>query len=123
MSLSIELLSEDSDRDLERRVTAFLTDRSIPAFRRLYVQSRRGVVTLRGHVHTFYEKQLSGHVAGRVAGVVRIVDDVQVAEKLSSPRPSPAEKSTSGGFRRQERAGVPGGLDLDPVLSQLKEGQ
>ena len=33
MSRSSEFFHEDSDRDLERRVTAFLADRSVPALR------------------------------------------------------------------------------------------
>ncbi len=70
---------EETDRDLERRVTAFLADRNVPALRRLGVRSHRGVVTLRGRVKTFYEKQLSGQSARRVAGVVDVIDAIQVA--------------------------------------------
>jgi len=83
MFVTTSVFHEEGDRDLERRVSAFLAARSVPALRRLYVHSRQGVVTLRGHVHTFYEKQLSGHAARRVAGVVRLVDDVQVANRES----------------------------------------
>ena len=54
-----ERFHEETDRDLERRVTAFLADRNLPALRRLGVRSHRGVVTLRGRVRTFYEKQLA----------------------------------------------------------------
>ncbi len=73
-----ERFHEETDRDLERRVTAFLADRNIPALRRLGVRSHRGVVTLRGRVRTFYEKQLSGQSARRVAGVVDVIDATEV---------------------------------------------
>jgi osmotically-inducible protein OsmY len=75
----LELFHEEADRDLERRVTAFLADRHLPALRRLGVQSHRGVVTLRGQVRSFYEKQLGGQSARRVAGVIDVIDAIQVA--------------------------------------------
>ncbi len=120
MILSVNQTFEDGDRDLERRVTAFLAGRNVPALRRLYVRSSQGVVTLRGHVQTFYEKQLGGSVARRVAGVVQLVDDVEVAaiERILSPR--------SSGRHAADRADVPpgfaAGVDLDPVVSGVKEG-
>ncbi len=84
MILSAQPTLETGDRDLERRVAAFLAGRNVPALRRLYVRSSQGVVTLRGYVHTFYEKQLGGNIARRVAGVVQLVDDVRVADDVRS---------------------------------------
>ena len=79
-------------------------------------------MTLRGHVRTFHEKQLGGHVARRVAGVVRLVDDVQVAaESFSSPRSLWTEIRREGDFAAS-RSGLAGGVDLDPVSPQFKEG-
>ena len=37
------------------------------------------MVTLRGHVRSFYEKQLGGQSARRVAGVIDVIDAIQVA--------------------------------------------
>jgi BON domain len=80
---------EETDRDLERRVTQFLADRNLPGLRRLGVQSQFGVVTLRGRVRTFYEKQLSGQSARRVAGVVDVIDAIQVTDGVGVvPAPS-----------------------------------
>jgi osmotically-inducible protein OsmY len=42
------------------------------------VEAQSGVVRLRGEVKTFYEKQLSVQLARRVAGVVRLIDEVVV---------------------------------------------
>jgi hypothetical protein len=83
-SKPINLLSaspaDSADGDLKRRVTTFLSTQHRPALRSLEVDVREGTVTLRGRVATFYEKQLSGQLARRVAGVIRLVDDVIVKE-------------------------------------------
>ncbi len=129
----VEAQANETDRDLERRVSAFLAGRNVPALRRLYVRSSQGVVTLRGHVATFYEKQLGGSVARRVAGVVQLIDDINVAgsdvaavgsdtavaagEKILSGRPAvrPAASSSPAG---QILAGLLGGqLGLGPSLT------
>jgi len=68
-----------ADRDLERRVLSYLVGRHVPGLRNLQVEARNGTVTLRGRVHTFYEKQLCQNCCRRVAGVVQFVDHVDVA--------------------------------------------
>jgi hypothetical protein len=72
---------DPNDLDLARRVITFLATRHRPGLRLLHVEVRNGVVTLRGRVSTFYEKQLSALLAARVAGVVRLVDDVTVTQR------------------------------------------
>lgn len=75
----LRVLSAERDRDLERQITQLLADRHCHSLRRLHVQARDGIVTLRGQVRSFYEKQMS-HVCCRgVDGVVRMVDAVDVA--------------------------------------------
>ena len=71
-------VNEAADRDLERRVVNYLRDRQVPSFRRLGVESDNGTVTLRGQVRSFYEKQLSLHSCRRVAGVLRLIDELDV---------------------------------------------
>lgn len=68
-----------ADRDLERRVLSYLVGRHVPGLRNLQIEARNGTVTLRGRVHTFYEKQLCQNCCRRVAGVVQFVDNVDVA--------------------------------------------
>lgn len=46
---------------------------------RLDVSARDGLVTLRGVLRSFYEKQLSLHAAKRVAGVSALRDELVVA--------------------------------------------
>ena len=67
------------DVDLRRRVQSFLNDTNMPGLRQLAIEARDGTVTLRGTVRTYYEKQLSQQRCKRVAGVIRLVDKVEVA--------------------------------------------
>src|SRR5690242_17291341 len=53
------------DRDLERRVISFLETKHVPTLRHVTVKAEAGVVTLRGQVHTFYEKQLCNQCCRR----------------------------------------------------------
>jgi osmotically-inducible protein OsmY len=68
----------EADRDLERRITRFLLDKQVPGLRNLEVEAHGGQVTLRGCVQSFYEKQLSHSLCRRVAGVIRLIDAVDV---------------------------------------------
>ena len=73
------LLGEAADYDLERRTMNFLVARHRPALRQLEVEARNGVVTLRGRVGSFYEKQLALHCCLRVAGVLKLIDAIDVS--------------------------------------------
>ncbi len=74
-----------ADSDLRRRVKTFLSTSHRPGLRGLEVEAHGGVVRLRGKVKTFYEKQLSAQLAQRVAGVVRLIDEVIVKLPLVNP--------------------------------------
>ena len=69
-----------SDRDLERRVTTFLAGRHVPGLRNLAVEAQNGVVTVSGQVLTFYEKQLCNQCCRRVAGVLELINSVNVTD-------------------------------------------
>lgn len=68
-----------SDEDLQRRVLSYLAARYLPSLRELSVSVHEGTVTLRGHVKSFYEKQIAIHSCQRVAGVRHLIDAVDVA--------------------------------------------
>jgi osmotically-inducible protein OsmY len=68
-----------TNQDLERRVVTYLENRQIPGVRWIEVQADQGVVKLSGTVRTFYQKQLCTHCTRRVAGVVEIIDEINVA--------------------------------------------
>jgi osmotically-inducible protein OsmY len=72
------------DCDLQRRVVNYLFDRRVSSLRAIEVTASAGTVTLRGRVASYYEKQLCLHCCRRVAGVMRLIDEVVVtqSEKL-----------------------------------------
>ncbi|MGE3407409.1 MAG: BON domain-containing protein [Pirellulales bacterium] len=65
--------------DLERRIVSYLVGRHVPSLRHISVEAVDGTVTLRGQVRSFYEKQLCHNCCRRVAGVIRLVDSLDVA--------------------------------------------
>ncbi len=69
----------DGDMLLRRRVSNFLRQRNLPALRSVQVSVENGTVEIAGKVNSFYERQICLNCCQRVAGVVRIVDNVQVA--------------------------------------------
>jgi osmotically-inducible protein OsmY len=74
-----QLVLNQPDRELERRVVNFLAQQHFPRLRAIEVESRQGVVTIRGRVNSFHERQLCIHCCQRVAGVVGLNDRIQVA--------------------------------------------
>ncbi len=75
--ISLDELRRGED-DLAMRVRNFLDGRNIPGLRRLGVTVSAGQVTLFGRVRTFYEKQLALHCCQRVAGVIHVIDAIEV---------------------------------------------
>jgi len=71
--------AQDHEEDLKRRVQLFLESYNIPGLRHLTVEVDGDTVLLRGRVGTFYEKQLAGKCSRRVAGVIHVVDLIEVA--------------------------------------------
>jgi osmotically-inducible protein OsmY len=65
------------DLELEGRVRAFLLN-NVPGLSEIGVHASRGVVTLAGSVHTSQIKSLCAHAGQRVAGVVRLVNQLEV---------------------------------------------
>ena len=78
------LRDEAQDRDLERRVANYLLGHKLPTLRHIEVESDRGTVTLRGRVFSFYQKQLCINCSRRVAGVMTLIDQIDV---VSGARP------------------------------------
>ena len=68
----------DSDRDLEQRVLGFLRQWQIPSLRRIIVKVCEGTVTLHGRVPSFYQRQLCLACCQRVAGVLKLIDEIEV---------------------------------------------
>ena len=75
------VFSLENDRDLTNRVSRYLADRNKSSLRNLRVDASGGIVKVSGTVRSFYEKQLCQQVCRRVAGVIKLIDDVSVAER------------------------------------------
>ena len=71
--------SNENNIELARRVERYLHSKQIRSLRSVSVEAERGRVVLRGDVGSFYEKQLCLNCTRRVAGVLDLVDEIQVA--------------------------------------------
>jgi osmotically-inducible protein OsmY len=85
----LKLRVDYPDEDLRRRISSFLGSRHFPAFRRLEVKVAAGAVTLRGHVGSYYEKQVALDTCRRVAGVLCTIDQVDVDAGIAGPETHP----------------------------------
>jgi hypothetical protein len=63
---------------LRQRVRLFLATSHIPTLRHVDVEIDGDVVLLRGKVRSYYEKQMALQFASRVAGVIQVVDSIEV---------------------------------------------
>ena len=68
-----------ADQDLQRRVALFVQQKQLTAGARLQIEAHLGVVTLKGTVGTFHQRQLLYSFARRVAGVIQVQDELEVA--------------------------------------------
>jgi hypothetical protein len=67
------------DADLLTRVGIALTMRLSHTLHAIHIQVDNGIVTLRGLVPSFYDRQLAIEVTRRVAGVLKVRDELSVA--------------------------------------------
>ena len=94
--------SQTGDGDLQRRIVNFLLDRGPANLRRLEVEVRGGVAMVKGQVRTYYEKQLATSCCQRVAGVLQIVNDVEVVERHSQSPVSETHSSTDDSVEQKQ---------------------
>jgi osmotically-inducible protein OsmY len=73
------LATASTDRELQNRITEQLAETKRPNLRRLAVAVDEGIVTIRGCVQSFYERQLAIRSCQCLAGVEGLVDAVEVA--------------------------------------------
>ena len=80
--------------ELEQRVILFLQQRHLVFGCRLWIEAKGGVVTVSGRTPSFHQRQLICAFIRRVAGVVQVVDllevDPPVAANLSAAGTSAA---------------------------------
>lgn len=68
----------DADSKLKSRISQYLFDRTRPSLQTVEIETEGGQVTLTGRVKSFYEKQLCISSCQRVAGVIRLIDKLEV---------------------------------------------
>jgi len=69
-----------SDVPLEQRVRSHLDGNGSTEFRSVVVTADKGTVTLTGTVTSYYTKQLAQEFTRRVAGVVCVINLIEVTE-------------------------------------------
>ncbi len=77
-----QTVAEVTSPELARKVKLFLHSHR-KGFERIKVREDCGVITLSGHVGSFYLRQLAIALARRVAGVQRVTDVLQVDVQTS----------------------------------------
>jgi hypothetical protein len=112
-----------SDEQLSRRVHNYLASRQPAGGNSVEVRASGGIVTVRGSVSSFYQRQLYIHGAQRVAGVLRVVDEIDVrppARELwgCCLTPGPAYSGT-GGLGRSIATSSTGGRLRNPAGGSL----
>ena len=66
------------DQDVLSRVESYLDSRHFRGFRDLHVEVTSGIVTISGKVDNFHERQVAVNSCRRVAGVMELVDEIEV---------------------------------------------
>ncbi|MDX1948292.1 MAG: BON domain-containing protein [Pirellulaceae bacterium] len=79
---------DETSLELQERVALYLSQRHLTFGSRLQIAAQRGVVTLSGQVPTFHQRQLIHAFTRRVAGVVQVVDQLEVVSPVALPQPS-----------------------------------
>ena len=74
------------DAQLNRRVKNFLYDRHVPQAGGLQVESHLGTLVISGKLASRHDKWLCLECCRRVAGVVKLVDHVEVKKPKSARR-------------------------------------
>ena len=71
--------SNDHDQELKRRIVNYLVSRNRHSLLSLEIDVKNGLVAIKGRVDSFYERQLCINCCQRVAGVIRLIDQIEVA--------------------------------------------
>ena len=71
-----------SDADLLLRLSIALAARQRAAWRAVRVRAHNGIVRLEGALPSFHDRQLILAIATHVAGVLRVEDELSIAEPV-----------------------------------------
>ena len=80
----MEALAEESTTSVSIQITAnaqrLLKERLLSATRQIRLEYREGIMFLRGHLPSFYQKQLAQEAIRNLDGVQQIVNGIEVPQ-------------------------------------------
>ncbi|ADB15292.1 transport-associated [Pirellula staleyi DSM 6068] len=76
-------LASPADQFLQQRVAQTLHQKQLTFACRLEIEAHRGVITLRGQVPSFHQRQLLYSYSRRVPGVTQVIDLLEVDPPFS----------------------------------------
>ncbi|MCA9238810.1 MAG: BON domain-containing protein [Planctomycetales bacterium] len=77
----LPLVQATHDVDLENRIASYLYQQRFPCSRRVKTSAASGTVIVRGRLNSAHEKWLCLNTCQRVAGVVRLIDQLAVVPR------------------------------------------
>jgi BON domain-containing protein len=93
----------NNDAELERRITNFLCQRRVPGRECLQLNVHGGVVAVSGRIPTHYARWLCIESCRRVAGVLRVIDNVKIEPAVSEQQPESIHIFSENAKCRQHR--------------------
>ena len=96
------LYSASIDRELEHRLANFLYQRGVPGADSLRLHAQGGVVAVAGELPTRYAKWLCIECCRRLAGVIKIIDELKV-EPATSELPQAIQVAAEPMSRKRHR--------------------
>ena len=105
----------NSDIELERRIANFLHHRRVPGQERIRLVARGGVVTVSGRIPTRTAKWLCVECCRRVAGVLRVVDELTFEPNVVAQSAAVALRSEIEN-RRARQFDSPSACDYAPTV-------
>lgn len=86
--ISLPLHSIDNaSQDLQQRIALNLQSRQLAFGGRVRIEAKQGTVTLSGLVPTFYQRQLIYAATRKVAGVTKVIDQLEVESQSAAGSP------------------------------------
>lgn len=86
--ITLPVFSVDpASQDLQQRIALTLQRRQLAFGGRLRIEAQDGTVTLSGLVPTFYQRQLIYAATRKVAGVTKVIDQLEVEAPTAASSP------------------------------------
>lgn len=84
--MEVVIDNQSSSRELLQRVDSAIRGNPHLAKHRVFCQEESGIVVLHGRVRTFFQKQMAQETLKRLAGVEKVINELEV-EWMASAHP------------------------------------